>query len=44
MPCSGPLSSGITRRRFGVPKSKLNYLGCPKNAATNNSGVIDHVA
>ena len=28
----------------GVPNSKLYYLGSPKNAATNNSGVIDHVA
>jgi catechol 2,3-dioxygenase-like lactoylglutathione lyase family enzyme len=28
----------------GVPNSKLYYLGTPKNAATNNSGVIDHVA
>jgi catechol 2,3-dioxygenase-like lactoylglutathione lyase family enzyme len=28
----------------GVPNSKLYYLGSPKNAATTNSGVIDHVA
>ncbi|MGC2519854.1 MAG: VOC family protein [Burkholderiales bacterium] len=28
----------------GVPNSKLYYLGSPRNAATNNSGVIDHVA
>ncbi len=28
----------------GVPDSELYYLGRPKNAATNNSGVIDHVA
>jgi len=28
----------------GVPNSKLYYLGSPKNAATDNSGVIDHVA
>jgi len=28
----------------GVPNSKLYYLGSPKNAATNNSGVIDHIA
>jgi len=27
-----------------VPNSKLYYLGSPKNAATNNSGVIDHIA
>src|SRR3954462_5565151 len=28
----------------GVPNSELYYLGSPKSAATNNSGVIDHVA
>jgi len=28
----------------GVPNSRLYYLGSPRNAATNNSGVIDHVA
>jgi catechol 2,3-dioxygenase-like lactoylglutathione lyase family enzyme len=28
----------------GVPNSELYYLGSPKNAATSNSGVIDHVA
>ena len=28
----------------GVPNSQLYYLGSPKNAATSNSGVIDHVA
>jgi len=28
----------------GVPNSELYYLGSPKNAATNNSGVIDHIA
>jgi catechol 2,3-dioxygenase-like lactoylglutathione lyase family enzyme len=28
----------------GVPNSKLYYLGSPKNAATGNSGVIDHIA
>ena len=28
----------------GVPNSDLYYLGSPKNAAKNNSGVIDHVA
>ena len=28
----------------GVPNSKLYYLGSPKNAATNNSGVVDHIA
>jgi catechol 2,3-dioxygenase-like lactoylglutathione lyase family enzyme len=28
----------------GVPNSEMYYLGSPKNAATNNSGVIDHVA
>jgi len=28
----------------GVPNSELYYLGSPKNAATGNSGVIDHIA
>ena len=28
----------------GVPNSELYYLGSPKNAAKNNSGVIDHIA
>jgi len=28
----------------GVPNSALYYLGSPRNAAKNNSGVIDHVA
>jgi len=28
----------------GVPNAELYYLGSPKNAAKNNSGVIDHVA
>ena len=28
----------------GVPNSDLYYLGSPKNAAKNNSGVIDHIA
>lgn len=28
----------------GVPNAELYYLGSPKNAATDNSGVIDHVA
>jgi len=28
----------------GVPNSKLYYLGSPRNAATDNSGVIDHIA
>lgn len=28
----------------GVPNSRLYYLGSPKNAAKDNSGVIDHVA
>jgi catechol 2,3-dioxygenase-like lactoylglutathione lyase family enzyme len=28
----------------GVPNSELYYLGSPKNAAKDNSGVIDHVA
>jgi hypothetical protein len=27
-----------------VPNSELYYLGSPKNAAKDNSGVIDHVA
>jgi hypothetical protein len=27
-----------------VPNSQLYYLGSPKNAAKDNSGVIDHVA
>jgi len=28
----------------GVPNAELYYLGSPKNAATGNSGVIDHIA
>jgi catechol 2,3-dioxygenase-like lactoylglutathione lyase family enzyme len=28
----------------GVPNSELYYLGSPKNAAKDNSGVIDHIA
>ena len=28
----------------GVPNAGLYYLGSPKNAATSNSGVIDHIA
>jgi catechol 2,3-dioxygenase-like lactoylglutathione lyase family enzyme len=28
----------------GVPNSQLYYLGSPKNAAKDNSGVIDHIA
>jgi catechol 2,3-dioxygenase-like lactoylglutathione lyase family enzyme len=28
----------------GVPNSDLYYLGSPKDAATGNSGVVDHVA
>jgi catechol 2,3-dioxygenase-like lactoylglutathione lyase family enzyme len=28
----------------GVPNSELYYLGSPKNAATTNSGVVDHIA
>ena len=28
----------------GVPNAKLYYLGSPRDAATSNSGVIDHVA
>ena len=28
----------------GVPNAELYYLGSPKNAAKNNSGVIDHIA
>ncbi|HZE10227.1 MAG TPA: VOC family protein [Burkholderiales bacterium] len=28
----------------GVPNSQLYYLGSPRNAAKDNSGVIDHVA
>jgi len=28
----------------GVPNSELYYLGSPKNAATSNSGVVDHIA
>lgn len=28
----------------GVPNSDLYYLGSPKHAATDNSGVVDHVA
>jgi catechol 2,3-dioxygenase-like lactoylglutathione lyase family enzyme len=28
----------------GVPNSELYYLGSPKNAASNNSGVVDHIA
>ena len=28
----------------GVPNSRLYYLGSPRNAANNNSGVVDHIA
>ena len=28
----------------GVPNSELYYLGSPKGAPTDNSGVVDHVA
>jgi catechol 2,3-dioxygenase-like lactoylglutathione lyase family enzyme len=28
----------------GVPNSALYYLGSPKNAAKDNSGVVDHIA
>src|SRR6267154_1315368 len=28
----------------GVPNSELYYLGSPKNAARDNSGVVDHIA
>jgi hypothetical protein len=28
----------------GVPNSDLYYLGSPKNAPKNNSGVVDHIA
>lgn len=28
----------------GVPNSDLYYLGSPKNASKNNTGVIDHIA
>lgn len=28
----------------GIPNSELYYLGTPKNAATDQSGVIDHIA
>ncbi len=28
----------------GVPNAELYYLGSPKHAATNNSGVVDHLA
>ena len=28
----------------GVPNSELYYLGSPKNAAKDNSGVVDHIA
>ncbi len=28
----------------GVPNAELYYLGSPRNAAKDNSGVIDHVA
>ena len=28
----------------GIPNSELYYLGTPKNAATDQSGVIDHLA
>jgi len=28
----------------GIPNSQLYFLGSPKNAATTNSGVIDHIA
>ena len=28
----------------GIPNQDLYYLGTPKNAATDNSGVVDHIA
>ncbi len=28
----------------GIPNSELYYLGTPRNAATDNSGVVDHIA
>lgn len=28
----------------GVPNAELYYLGTPRHAATDNSGVIDHIA
>src|SRR5262249_8854828 len=28
----------------GVPNSDLYYLGSPKNASKNDSGVVDHIA
>jgi catechol 2,3-dioxygenase-like lactoylglutathione lyase family enzyme len=28
----------------GIPNSELYYLGTPKNAALDNSGVVDHIA
>lgn len=28
----------------GIPNAELYYLGTPKNAATDQSGVIDHIA
>lgn len=28
----------------GVPNQEMYYLGTPKNAATENSGVVDHIA
>ncbi|HTQ78255.1 MAG TPA: VOC family protein [Burkholderiales bacterium] len=28
----------------GIPNQELYYLGTPKNAASSNSGVVDHIA
>ncbi|MEK6243426.1 MAG: VOC family protein [Pseudomonadota bacterium] len=28
----------------GIPNQDMYYLGTPKNAATDNSGVVDHIA
>jgi hypothetical protein len=28
----------------GIPNQDLYYLGTPRNAATDNSGVVDHIA
>ena len=28
----------------GIPNQELYYLGTPKNAATDYSGVVDHIA
>jgi catechol 2,3-dioxygenase-like lactoylglutathione lyase family enzyme len=39
--------NGVAQIHMGpldVPNAELYYLGTPRNAATDNSGVIDHIA